>query len=328
MSIEDITDTLELEALTKLLTGLFAAGTRRARGRATHRIGVGARGSLRVHDELPLPANEIWQPGRRFELILRHANLNNEDDLSADYRGAALRLSDSGEPVLDLLMNTGETTVWSHARMFAERMQLSARDNLPEFYLRHPDALERYWSGLRRAPEGYDTLSYYSKITYRFWSHDGELHACRYRLIPRGFTEDSGQPSARDREAGVLATERWPEETRASDLLRRAFAAKVREEGIVYELQIALRPTPSGDNDELLNPSRAWDLAEAPWIPLAELTLDQELPHEELELLRFDITHAPDCHGLYPATSATDYASIAQLRASLYRRAAAARPDR
>ena len=317
----------EYLAHRRLLTALFRAGARKHGARATHRFGVGGRGTLRVRDSLALPAHEVWQPGRRFDLVLRHANLGNEDDLSADYRGAALKLTDGGAHVVDLLMNTGETTVWCHVAMFSERMRLFLRGELPEFYRRHPDALERYWGGLRRAPDGYATLAYYSKLSGVYLARDGTRHACRYRLVPRDYAgTDTGLPSARDFEAGVLATERWPEETRPRDALRRAFAAELAAGSIAYRLDVAVRPAVDDFRDPMYDPCRAWDSDAHPWVALADLELDAEVPAAALEPLRFSIAHAPDSLGVFPAHAADDYTSIGHLRASLYAKASRSRP--
>ncbi len=324
--LAQLRDGLKYKATLALLTGLFAVGAKKKKGRATHAVGVGGRGEARVREQLPLPPHEVWRPGRRFTLILRHANLNNEDDLSADFRGASLKLFDDDGPVLDLLMNTGETTVWSHVEMFAERMMLALRKKLPEFYERHPDALPRYWGGLRRAPDGYDTLAYYSKVTTQYRSADGTLYACRYRLIPEGYAGvDTGLVSERDHREGVVHTDRWPEETRPKDLLRRAYAAKLAEGSIRYTLQIAVREAAPSARDPLYDPSRAWDPSAHPWVDLAGVTVESPMTREELEPLRFNIGNAPESLGIFEADSATDYTSIADLRVSLYRRAANAR---
>ena len=312
------------------LTALFAAGAKNKQGRATHKTGVGARGTLAVRDTLELPEHDLWQPGRRFDLLLRHANLNEEDDLSADYRGAALRLIDpgSGAAVLDILMNTGATTVWCHVAMFAERMRLMLRKQLPKFYERHPDALDRYWGGLRRAPDSYEGLAYYSKLTGKYVDRSGKTWGCRYRMIPPEPWDgvETGLPTQRDRDAGVLATERWPEETRPKDTLRKAYHARVAEGPIRYRLQIAVREVSDDYRDQAFDPCRAWDEATHPWRELAELSIDAPLPDAKTESLAFNIANAPASLGLFPARSAKDHTSIAWLRATLYTKAAAKRP--
>ena len=313
-----------------ILTILFAAGAKKKQGRATHKTGVGAKGTLRVREQLELPSHDLWRAGRSFDLLLRHANLNNEDDLSADYRGAALRLLDqqSGEVALDILLNTGETTVWCHVAMFAERMRLMMRKQLPKFYERHPDAIERYWGGLRRAPDNFEGLAYYSKLTGKYVDQSGKTWGCRYRLIPPEPWDgvETGLPTQRDRDAGVLLTERWPEETRPQDTLRKAYHARIAEAPIRYRLQIAVREVSQDYQDRVFDPCQAWSQAEFPWQELAEISIDAPLPDAQTESLAFNIVNAPASLGLFPARSAKDHTSIAWLRSTLYAKSASKRP--
>jgi len=319
---------LALRAQRAFLTTLFCLGARKKRGRATHKTGVGGQGILQIHPDLDLPSHDLWEPGKSFQVQLRHANLNNEDDLSADYRGAALRLlDDTGRQRLDLLMNTGEATVWCHVAMLCERMWLTLRKRLPEFYARYPKALERYWAGLRRAPEGYETLAYYSKLTGKYVARDGKLWGCRYRLLPEGWTgTDTGQPTERDRRGGVLATERWPEETRPPDTLRRAYEAQLRAGALTYRLQIAVREATRDYQHAMFDPCQPWDAKTYPWVDLATLTLDEPIPAALLEALAFNIANTPESLGVFPAKSVRDYTSIGWLRATLYAAAARQRP--
>ena len=315
-----------LASVSWLLTTAFKAGAKKKQGRATHKTGVGARGRLTV-GQPSIPTHEVWRPGRIFDVVLRHANLNNDDDLSADYRGAALKLSEGGDHIVDLLFNTGVTTVWCHVSMFAERMMLMARKKLPVFYERHPDALDRYWGGLRRAPDGYEGLAYYSKLSGKYIGTDGVTRTCRYRLLPASWDgKESGLPTERDRREGVLFTDRWPEEKRSPDTLRRAYASRLREGPIRYTLQIAVRDASDDFRDPLFDPCTAWDEADHPWLDLAALTIDTSMPDAEVEPLEFSIGNAPPSLGVFPASSPTEYTSVGHLRASLYPKAASKRP--
>lgn len=326
--LQGLRNDIEYAAATKLITALFVAGARKKGGRATHQFGVGGRGEVRVLDDLALPAHEVWRPGRRFDVVLRHANLNNEDDLSADYRGASLKLSDADGHVVDILLNTGETTVWCNVEMFAERLQLTLRKRLPEFYERHPDALVRYWAGLRRAPTGYDSLAYYSKLSGMYVATDGSRYACRYRLVPSTYAgADTGLPTQRDFDQGVTFSERWPEEERPIDQLRRDYARKLAAGSIDYVLQIAVRPAVDDFGDPMYDACRAWDPDQFAWVDLAEVHIHAPIKHAQLEPLRFSIAAAPDSLGVFPAESTADYTSLGDLRASLYHHAAEARPD-
>lgn len=321
-------DKLNLHAHRAFLTALFSLGARKKRGRATHQFGVGARGTLQVQPSLDLPSHELWQPGSTFQVLLRHANLNLEDDLAADFRGAALRLlDDTGRQRLDLLMNTGEVTVWCHVAMFRERMLLALRKRLPEFYTRYPQALDRYWSGLRLAPDGYDTLAYYSKLTGKYRDRQGKTWACRYRLLPEGWTgQDTGQLSERDKQEGVLATDRRPEETRPPDTLRQAYKARLDTGELTYRLQIAVREVVGDYRRPMFDACQAWDANAFPWVELATLTLNESIPDGKLEALAFNIANTPESLGVFAAESVHDYTSIGWLRAKLYATAATQRP--
>jgi len=321
-------DKFTLHAHRVFLTALFCLGARKNRGRATHKTGVGGRGTLQVHTNFELPEHDLWQPGKTFQVLLRHANLNLEDDLAADFRGAALRLlNGAGRPRLDLLMNTGEVTVWRDVAMFSERMWLFLRKRLPEFYTRYPKALDRFWDGQRRAPDGYETLAYSSKLTGKYRDRQGNLWGCRYRLLPEAWTgEDTGQPSERDRKDGVLATSRWPEETRPADTLRRAYEARIRRAPLGYRLQIAVRKAVRDHQHPMFDPCQAWDRVAYPWVDLATLTIDEPIPAAQLEALAFNIANTPQSLGVFAATSIYDYTSIGWLRATLYSVAASQRP--
>ncbi len=310
------------------LTTLFAAGARKKKGRATHKIGVGGRGKLHVQDDLDLPEHEFWRPGRSFTCVIRHANLNNEDDLSADYRGAALRLLDeSGRQQLDILMNTGDVTVWCNVAMFCERMWLTLRKRLPEFYERYPDALDRYWGGLRRAPDNYESLAYYSKLTGMYIDRAGKQWGCRYRLIPQEWSgQDSGQPTQRDFDGGVLETSRWPEEKRPLDTLRKAYHARLTQAPVAYRLQLAVREAVADHRHTMFDPCQAWDEDAYPWHDLATLQIVEPMPAAELESMALNIVNAPDSLGVFPAESSRDYTSIGWLRTTLYAAAAKRRP--
>ena len=308
------------------LTKLFGAGAKKKKGRGTHKTGVGGRGTLEILDA-GIPAHPLWKAGRRFDVVLRHANLNLDDDLGADYRGAALKIRDGGEHVLDMLMNTGDSTVWCHVSMFAERMWLTLRKKLPEFYVRNPDAVERYWGGLRRAPDNYEELAYYSKLAGGFVGEDGVLRCCKYRLIPAEWGgTDTGLPTERDRDAGITFTERWPEETRPEDTLRSAFKARLSAGPIHYVLQIVVRDHVTGYTDPMYDACKPWDTEAHPWRDLARLELNEVMPDAELEGLRFNIGHTPDSLPVLTAESPTDFTSIGHLRKTLYTSAAKKRP--
>jgi arachidonate 5-lipoxygenase len=309
-------------AVKTLVAGAFAAAAKKSGGRATHKTGVGGRGSLVLAPVLDLPPHRELRPGRQLDATLRHANLNLDDDLAADFRGAALQLSVGGRHVLDLPMNTGRTTVWRTAAHFAERMQLFARGRLAEFYERHPDALDRFWDGQRRAPERYDDLRYTSKIGLRYLALDGSVHAARFRLLPADDRPETGLPTDRDRAAGPLETARWPEESRPENSVRERFLEDLRRGPLHYSLEVQVRPALDDPSDPVHDPTLPWD---RPWTPLGALILTEALPPAELEPLRIHFGRGPATLRPFGADSEHDLTSIGALRAFVYPLAARAR---
>lgn len=312
-------DRLALSYHTLALSLLFAMSAFKSRGRGTHLLGVGGRGTLTLADDIPLPDNAFFTPGRRFEAALRHADLAEPDDLAADFKGAALKLYDGDAEVMDFLMNTGAVTVWAHVSQFAERMRFALTKNLKGFFEKYPDAVERYYAGLRRAPDGFDDLSYYGNLAFALVDRKGGRSVFRYRLVPSTWKgQDSGQPTARDREH-FLQVERFSDETRPKDALRRAWADKVSNGSVQYHLEVQRADYSDDPRAAVYDPTRHWGAPDAPWHRLGVLTIDKLLAPEALEPLRFTIARLPAVVELPAAFSPTDFTSIGHLRAVAYR---------
>lgn len=319
-----MSDQLDLAGLKLAMGGLFAAAARKNGGRGTHRVGVGGRGTLVLRPDLDLPFHRELRRGRQLDVVLRHANLNGTDDLAADFRGAALKLTRGPQHVLDLPMNTGCTTVWRTAAHFGERMRLFAQGKLADFYVRYPDALERYWDGARRAPARFTDLRYHSKVALRYEALDGSVHAIRFRLSPADDRPETGLPTARDRADGPVQTARWSSETRPEDTVRQRFIADLTAGPLHYRLDAKVRPATDDPNAPLHDPTVVW--SGLPWRPLGDLTLTEVVPVDILDSLRFHFGRGPRTLRVFDARHATDLTSIGDLRASVYPLAAKARP--
>ena len=209
--------------------------------------------------------------------------------------------------------------------MFKERLLLTMKKKLPEFYDRYPDALDRYYGGLRRAPDSYANLVYYSKINTRFVGTDGVARSARFRLLQWDSDgSEPGQMTQRDRD-GFLDTERWPEEKRAKDSLRNELKQRLGQGKINYRLQIAIRDSVDDYSDSSYDPTRAWDEQQFPWRDLARIILTDPLEDEVTEALEFNIANAPASLGVFKAGRSTDFTSVGHLRTTLYKRSAWAR---
>jgi len=56
----------------------------------SHENGIVARGRIRVVDNLAIPQNDFFLPGREFSCRLRHASVSLMDDAGLFVRGASL----------------------------------------------------------------------------------------------------------------------------------------------------------------------------------------------------------------------------------------------
>jgi hypothetical protein len=288
-----------------------------SRGRATHRSGVGASGLARVVSDPTFPAHDFFIPGRSFRVRLRHANLESSDDAAMDLRGASLKFADTAEEApLDLVMNTGEASLFRDAWVFLDFVR--ARPRGAQGFRWMAERYPREWAagaaGWRLAPSSYARLSYHSQIVTRFRASDGVIWWARYRLVPHDRGPDDGLPEP-DRLAHPISLERSPQETRPKDYLRKDFVQRLSRGPVRYWLQVQLHLPQATDPAWVLDSSRPWD---HPWRDLAEIVLERPLAAAETEALRFNVARQPDSLGLLPATGPEDYNSIGWLRTRVY----------
>jgi hypothetical protein len=316
-----------LDYVAKFLKATFSAMALLKRGRATHRFGVGAQGQLRIVDRPAFPEHGFFRPGAVFPVRLRHATLEFEDDAALDIRGAALKLADTEEESpLDLIMNTGEASLFRDAVVFLDFLRAKGRGpaGLSDLAKKYPREMAVGVSGFRRAPASFSQLYYHSQIIFHFRAHDGVPRFVRYRLIPEDLGAEQGLPTPEDARH-PLRQERRSEETRPLDYLRQEFKARLARGNVVYHLQLQIHVRSPGDAPEVLDTSRTWDEATHPWLDLATVVLDRALPDEVTERLRFNIGHQPDTLGILRATGIRDYSSIGYLRTRVYPSAQSAR---
>jgi arachidonate 5-lipoxygenase len=300
----------------------------RDRGRATHRIGVSAKGRLRIVDAPAFPPHEFFEPGREFDCQVRHASVAFvDDDAAKDIRGASIKLSLERENApLDILMNTGEQTFLSAAHFWKFALaQVSGRkpdepvsaSGMKEFVQADELNFFLYASALRRAPSSFSRLYYHSQLVNHFRAKDGKERYVKYRLVP----EDAGaeQGIATDDDAKTpWIQKRLPDETRAPDYLRKEFLERVAEKGVVYHLQLRLHgpEDPAG----IFTQAKPWDQETSPWLDLATIRLSQPNPQEWTEKLRFTIARQPSTLGLVESKDIHHPNSVNYVRAHVYRK--------
>lgn len=301
--------------------------------RATHLAGVAARGSFTV---LPLPAegerrpeHEFFAPGKTFPAVVRFAGATWRDQAALDVRGCALRLALPGElSPFDMGLNTGSVSAASHLVGFA---LLVFSKWLPKAAMR--PQLKKSWRtrevaiiGLRRAPECYSTLHYYSQ-TVRIWVDPHDVRwLVRYRFVPEDPTApETGLPDQRDIDA-LWERARRPEEKRPTDYLSQELC--VRLEGprsLRFRFQGQFHKPGLGDGTAWYNAGVEWPEDTHPWRDIAIVELDTPLEEDETELLEFNAGNHPGSLGVPMAPSAWDYRSLADSERRIIQRLQALR---
>ena len=315
--IRKIYQKLELHALTAFVVGLLAFGSLTSRRRFTHQNGVAATGRLRIVDDPQFPDHDFFRPGREFDCRLRHATLLYHDDTILGIRSASLKFADSDlESPFDLLMNSGEITLFWDAWTFVQFLYGGAKGRgvhwLP--YLRkYPRALVGTKDSVRRAPESFAKVYYYSKVVFGFTGRDGKNLYAKYRMIPGDRGPESGIPSAKDLETPWIQDPQ-PDETRSRNYLKDEYRERVERGSVRYILQIQLHDYENDTDDEAANSNRPWDEETHPWMDLAEVEIDKVLSYEDGNKIRFQLDQHPPSLPVPKAKSIYDYHSVNHLR--------------
>ena len=298
-------------------------------GRPTHLKGVGGAGRFVVHEDLDIPAHPFFRPGRVFRVYQRHGNVANDDDGSLDIRGAAMKFHDLEDPDaagLDLIMNTGEVT-FSTARVFLKYAIASGKrpwsdapvrvKGLRRFLNSDPRIMAQYKEALRRAPDSYAGLHYYSKVVYAFKCTDGARRFARFRIRPPGDAPEHGIPTAEDL-AEPWEQERLPGDARAFDFARRELGERLSAGAVHFELEAQIWEPPDGDiPDARFDPGAPW--TDVPWSPIGSIHLTRRMSASEAEQISYNLAHMPTSLGFLESFSIDDFHSIPAVRIRVYR---------
>lgn len=327
---------LALDFTCALMGFFFRKKARKDGARITHTFGVVGHGTAVVVEDPTFPSNDLFQSGKSWPVYLRHANISPlEDDAALNARGAALRFlktADSDAPDLDLLMNTGKIAPIYNAITTPAAFKAKAKgaEGTKAYFKAYPSTYVASIDALRRRPDSYHELSYYTQIPFYFKFSDpvGEK-LVKFRLLPKGWKGDayeSGLPSEEDQRAP------W-NSARSTDLsetdlplnyLREAFKAHLSE-GELYEyvLQMQIHDIVSDEEDPSLtvwNSAKEWDLDQCPFHDVCNITLSSSLSDEVAEKLSYNIANVPQGVMRLPSCrSKYDYRSIHYMRTRAYR---------
>ena len=300
------------------------------RQRMSHENGFVVRGQVRLRDDLDLPANAFFHPGRTFPCRLRHASVSYLDDAGLVVRSASLKFADAPiDSPFDLLMNTGTAspfwnmdTFWQFTRAKVK----GGRAKLISYFQRNPRCYMNVRAALRLDPASYSDQHYHSQTPLQFFAEDRKLRYAKFRLLPA----ETNAPIPNDGVPGdEQLTDPWFQEAlshepRSRNYLKDEYHERLKRGPVRYRLQIQLLEWQDGDSrDYELSSLYAWDEAEFPWRDLAEVEIVDALDPHAGNLCLFSLAKLPPALGVIPALGYEDGPSIdyARLGGMLPRRA-------
>lgn len=305
-------------------------------GRATHTVGIMARGVLEVLEAPEVPPHPFFTPGRRYPITLRHASFKGfADDAVWDGRSASIRVlsredSQPGDEdsQMDLILSNGRTFVLGDAVIFHRWFAANLRERA-EILKEYPPFAPSF-AEFVRSPESFTALDYYSQIAYLFTDLAGQKTYARFRLTATTPRPDSGFVDSSKLQLPLDYVPRQPDDTRPPTYLRDELRSRVEQGGVEYLLQAQLRPISADDaeNRQALDVTQHWPEAHFPFRSLARLRLDRVVPEEAAGQQHLNVGRMPSGLSLICTPSARHPASIAQLRSIVYDAASAARLGR
>lgn len=305
----------------------FARASRERGGRMFHKRATTLGGYAEAAPDPALPPLALLAGGRRYPVLVRHANGVQDDDAAWDNRGATVRLLDparEGEldaPLLDLLLTTGRCFLASTAQSFLRWMSGSPAQRET---IAHADSYvaTAAWE-MFRAPDSYADVYYHSKTASLLSARDGSRHYARFRLRRPDLQADGAYVHGET----LLPPDHIPRregDERSTTFLHDELRARVAQGVVDYVVEVQLHPL----DDVALDCTRPWAEAEHPWRVALRLRLDRVVDEAAVEPLRFNSLHAPAELAPPLARSAAELASLETLREVVYEISACARLER
>ncbi len=301
----------------------FARASRERGGRMFHKRATTLLGFVEATADGAVPPIGLFASGRRYPVLVRHANGVQDDDAAWDNRGATVRVLDPDStsldtPLLDLLLTTGRCFLAPTAQGFLRWMGGSPteRDAIAKA---NPHVATAAWE-MFRAPLSYTEVYYHSKTASLLSARDGSRCYARFRLRRPDLDADGAFVHGE----ALLPPDSIPrrdDDTRPSTFLHDELRARLADGGIDYVLEVQLH-----DVDEAaLDCTRPWSEADHPWRVAMRLHLDRVADDDAVESLRFNSLNAPIELAPPPARSASEFASLETLREVVYEVSACAR---
>lgn len=299
----------------------FSVMERLTKKRATHPNGCGGRGTITLSDSLDIPEHDFFKPGRKFDLLLRHATVSGDDQAGLYLRSVSIRLMEKGsdKPLLDLLMNSGvengfNTVNGFNLLLLSRSLYFYDEVKSDQFYGEvYPRGLEIARASKRRAPDTFAQIYYHAKVTFCFIGKDGVKRFCRYRIIPGDKGAETGL-IGRDK----LQPDRLPGETRPKDYLTQEYKSRLAKGSVGYYLQIQLTDFEDSYNPAACDAWTSWDQSTSPWHDLGFISINQFLDQEYFRNVYYNLSNHPDSLPLPTAAYSDQYNSVIAMRAYAY----------
>jgi hypothetical protein len=275
--------------------------------RTIFRQGIAARGYLRVLPEtddqstesVRRPENDFFVPGRQFKIEMRFSTRTLDDEAGLDIRGCGLKMTSASNSQLELLFATGAFAPFATLNDFCKLLHSR---NLKKLIGQQKIIREGLAAGMRRAPSSFAILSYYHQFVIEWLTPAAEEYLVRFRLVPSPKDQQNEHPDLGslcgdpddDDLRQLWIQDRRSDETRGRDYLRNELCHRIRSEITVsFQLEMQFHRPRLGDSLDWYDPSREWDSRVCPWIPLAELVLEETMSDAETERLYFDPSILP-----------------------------------
>ncbi|XP_013388118.1 allene oxide synthase-lipoxygenase protein [Lingula anatina] len=300
---------LKLSWKSTKIRNLFGLDSIKGNGSFTYHSSVGGAGFAVLSENLNIPENDFFKPGKVFPIRMRHANLFTDDDASCDFRLASLKFADEdGGGPLDLIFSTGRMPLFYN---LAELEKLDGalgkqEDGFRKWLFERPI---NYWAavdGMRRAPTSYSSQVYYNHFTYHMTFSDESTELVRFRLVPAADVSESGLLNEQQQKQAWVR-ERHSDIGNRESYLSEEYESQVEKHGAVrWILQVQLH-----DVTELsgYNPCELWDPVTHPWRNVADVFVTGILPAQFTDKMDFNIDNRPDILSFPEAKSVFDFKS-------------------
>ncbi|MEQ8752626.1 MAG: lipoxygenase family protein [Coleofasciculus sp. G1-WW12-02] len=260
------------------LQAMFSAAGLAVRGRGTHTDGIIVKGNLTVLYSSDVPSHSLFTPGKKYDVIFRHANIvgGAKDDALINGRGSAIRIGNIGDDLskpglLDLVLNTGEVFGLPTARLYH---QFFGSDFHQKSDMLASGSLRRYGvEAALRNPDSFTELYYHTQLCFEWVDSKKKSRYARFRLLNPNQSTEGGLLDENVEIGPRLVLPRERGDTREKNYLRNEFRQRLTGGAIVeYVLQAQFRSI----EEKALDCSNPWDPNTYPWLDIAAIVLDQD----------------------------------------------------